>query len=310
MREYVLYGGKGGVGKTTCAAATGLASAAAGDDTLVVSTDPAHSLADAFDTSLGSDPTAVTDGLWALEVAHEAGTDQYQRVFEAVAAELRAAGVRLDDEEIEELFGMGALPGSDEMAALAAFVEYGGEDRFDRVLFDTAPTGHTLRLLDLPRMADKGLSTALSIREQVRRKTDAAKTMLFGPMATMGGRDEATDLADLRADLADVEATLTDPARTEFRVVMTPERLALRETERLVDRLRSFDVPITTLVVNRVVTDADPDCERCRAREERHADLLATARETFSDLEVVVVPDVVSDLQGPEALDPIRRRLD
>ena len=188
MTEFVLYGGKGGVGKTTVAAATGLRLAEDGHETLVVSTDPAHSLADAVETKISGEPTAVRESLWGVEVDPQTGVDRYRSLFEALAEELADAGLRMDEAEIADLFTSGVMPGSDELAALEGLATYLDADRWDRVVFDTAPTGHTLRLLDLPSVMDRGLATALDLRDQVRRKVDAARTMMFGPM----GRNAAT----------------------------------------------------------------------------------------------------------------------
>lgn len=310
MPELVCYGGKGGVGKTTCAAAAGLAYARDGRQTLVVSTDPAHSLADAVDADLGGEPTTVRPGLAAVETDPESGTRRYRRLFESVADELDDAGFDLDEAAIQELFAAGGLPGGDELAALSAIGRFATDERWDVVVLDTAPTGHTLRLLDLPETVGTGVRTALSLREQVRRKADAARTMVLGPYAAMGrGDEEPVDGTELAAEMSTVADVLQDEARTSFRVVTIPEVLAVRETERLVDRLSGFGVPVDTLVVNRVLTDVDEDCERCRRRRDRHQDVVDDLRERFSSLTVVTVPDIVADLRGPEALEPLADRL-
>jgi arsenite-transporting ATPase len=141
MAEIVLYGGKGGVGKTTMAAASGVDLAREGHATLVVSTDPAHSLADAVGTSVGGDPTPLRENLWAAEVDPQAGIDRYQSLFELLVSDLADAGLRLDEEEVASLFTSGVMPGSDELAALEGLATYLGADRWDRIVFDTAPTG-------------------------------------------------------------------------------------------------------------------------------------------------------------------------
>jgi len=182
VTQFVLYGGKGGVGKTTVAAATGLALADAGAETLVVSTDPAHSLGDAVSQPIGPEPVEIRDGLWGVEVDPQAGIDRYEAIFEALSEEFADAGIRLDEAQVAELFTSGVLPGSDELAALDGLADYVDSDRWDRVVFDTAPTGHTLRLLDLPEVMDRGMATALDLRDQVRRKVDTARTLVFGPM--------------------------------------------------------------------------------------------------------------------------------
>lgn len=307
MTEIVLYGGKGGVGKTTVAAASGLQAARNGEETLVVSTDPAHSLADAVGTSLGGDPTAIRENLWGVEVDPQAGVDRYQALVEALASEFADAGIRLDEEEITALFTAGVMPGSDELAALEGLTRYLDDGRWDRIVFDTAPTGHTLRLLDLPSVMDRGVATALDLRDQVRRKVDTARTMFFGPMAARRS-DDADEFADLRERMERAETVLRDPDRTAFRVVTIPETMAARETERLVEQLRGFDVPVTTLVVNKVITDPG-DCGRCRAKATLHEETIADLRNALPALDVRTVPDASGEVTGLASLERLGSHL-
>jgi len=303
VTQFVLYGGKGGVGKTTVAAATGLRLARDGHETLVVSTDPAHSLGDAVEQPIGSDPVGIRDGLWGVEVDPQAGIDRYEAIFEALSEEFADAGIRLDEAQVAELFSSGVLPGSDELAALDGLAEYVDSDRFDRVVFDTAPTGHTLRLLDLPDVMDRGMATALDLRDQVRRKVDTARTMMFGPMGRKQ-RDEADSFTQMRDRMERVGAVLRDPARTEFRVVTIPETMAVRESERLVAQLREFEVPVSTLVVNKLIEDPG-DCERCRGKQAVQEESLAALQESLPELELWTVPDESGEVTGLEALERV-----
>ena len=306
MTEFVLYGGKGGVGKTTVASATALQLARDGHETLVVSTDPAHSLSDALGADLGSEPVEVRERLWGVEIDPQAGIDRYRSLFEALADEFSDAGIRMDDEEVADLFTSGVLPGSDELAALEGFGRYLDDERFDRVVFDTAPTGHTLRLLDLPSVVDRGVGMALDLRDQVRRKVNTARTMVFGPMAAK--RDEATEFTEVRDRVERIGTVLRDPERTTFRVVTIPEMMAVRETERLVERLREFEIPVETLVVNKVIEDPG-DCERCRGKQAVHEEAIASLRKSLPDLEVWTIPDESGEVTGIEALEQVGTHL-
>jgi arsenite-transporting ATPase len=294
MEKLVCYGGKGGVGKTTCAAATAVALAERGERTLVASTDPAHSLADAFGVDGGPDRRRVDENLWMEEVDPAAGERAFRGIVEAIAVELRSAGVRLDDADVERLFAAGVVPGSDELAALELLAAQVDGDEFDRVVVDTAPTGHTLRLLDLPDVLRETVAAATTLRGQVRQLVDAARSTVFGPAYYVFGRrdDERDDPAELGERMDAVRALLRDPGRTDFRVVCAPEPMAVAETRRLVDRLRASEVPVDTLVVNRVLTDGSPDCGRCRARATAQEEQLRRIRELFADLRIVSVPDV------------------
>ena len=336
--DYVLYGGKGGVGKTTMAAATGLASAAGGVRTLVVSTDPAHSLSDTLDTDIPARPTRIREEipLWAAEIDPDAAMDE--GVFGAdgdplggmgeMGEELGPMGDMLggmggdgegnaDDEAgLGALMGMGgSMPGADEAAAMRQLLEYLDDPRFDRVIVDTAPTGHTLRLLQLPEIMDSMVGRLMSFRQRMSGMLDGLKGMF-------GGGDDAepsADLDELRERIERLRAVLRDPDQTDFRVVMIPEEMSVVESERLVDRLGEFGIPVQTLVVNRVmegvadITDAeiDPewivtpnldDCEFCQRRWQVQQDALQRATDLFRNRTVKRVPLLADEVRGEAAL--------
>lgn len=316
MTRYVLYGGKGGVGKTTCAAATAYSLAREGHETLVVSTDPAHSLSDSFDAPVSSEPTEVRDGLWAVEVDPEEAMEEYRDAFEDVPQKLASgigAGLGLDADEVSE--GMGGLfddamdaPGSNEAAAMYKFMEYMESDRWDYVVFDTAPTGHTLKLLQLPEVMDSMVGRLFRIRSQIKG--------VFGSVAGIFGEEEGEDesegdkLERLKERVESVREKLVDPEQTEFRVVLIPESMAVLETERLIERLSRFDIPVRTVVVNKVMEDVNEDCEFCQDRWKVQKKNLEDAEERFGDLEVVRLPLMREEVRGIDALERVGERLE
>ena len=292
-----MFGGKGGVGKTTCAAGYAVGLAGAGHETLVVSTDPAHSLGDVLDADVGSEPTPVAERLEAVEIDPASRAERYRTLAEALADDMRSVGVRVPEGDLDALFG-GAMPGADEIAALDLFGEY--LDGYERVVFDTAPTGHTLRLLDLPDTVGRAVETAANVRSQVRRAADTARSMVFGPAAFRGEDDADEGFVELRDRMERVGAAMRDPGRTGFRVVFRPEALVLAETERLVGRLREYEVPIADLVANGVLVDVNEDCTRCTRQRDRQRERLGAVRGRF-DLPVVEVPEL-DEPRGVEAL--------
>ncbi|MEA5389360.1 ArsA family ATPase [Haloarculaceae archaeon H-GB11] len=302
MTEFVLYGGKGGVGKTTCAAATALELANRGERTIVISTDPAHSLGDCFDVAVGEEPTEIEHGLWGVEPSAASGQETYRRIVTVLAREFRSAGLRLTDEDVEELFAAGMVPGSDELAALQLVGEYAAEGEWDRVVIDTAPTGHTLRLLALPDVLTESLSTVSKVRHEVRSLVASARSLVFGPAAYLGREERVAELERLDAQLSTVSEVLRDPERTDFRVVLVPERLAIAETERLVAELRRFRVPVDTLIVNRVLETVDPRCERCSRRKALQEERIAELRQAFPNLGVRRLPDLGNEVADRAAL--------
>jgi arsenite-transporting ATPase len=206
----------------------------------------------------------------------------------------------------------GSMPGADEAAAMRQLLEYLDDPRFERVVVDTAPTGHTLRLLELPEVLDSMVGRLLSLREQFSGMMEGLKGM-FG----VGEGDDGPSLDDLRDRIERLRAVLQDPERTDFRVVMVPEEMSVVESERLVDRLGEFGIPVGTVVVNRVmedpeaVADIDPewvvapnleDCEFCQRRWEVQQDALRRATDLFRDHEVKRVPLLADEVRGERAL--------
>jgi len=306
MDQFVCYGGKGGVGKTTLAASTGLAAARRGAETLVISTDPAHSLADAFGVEPKTDRQAVDENLWIEELSPEAGQAAYRGLIDSLAAELRSAGIRLDEESVERLFTAGVVPGSDELAAIEALAAHSGGSEFDRIIVDTAPTGHTLRLLELPSVLRETVAAADSLRGQLRRTVDTARSAVFGPAYLWGRRrDEDDEFAAMASRMEHVRDLLTDPERVDFRVVCLPESMAVDETARLVEQLIEAGIPTDTVVINRVLTDADPDCQRCQATEQAHREQIDRLEAQFPDRRLVQIPAVASDLTARDTVDRV-----
>ncbi len=316
---YVLYGGKGGVGKTTMAAATALDSAKRGTQTLVVSTDPAHSLSDTFETDIQPTPERINDEipLYAAEIDPDAALEESQAAF-AVEGGLGSMGGLGDlmggDGPMDALFG-GAMPGADEAAAMQLLLEYMDDDRFERVVIDTAPTGHTLRLLELPEIMDTMMGRIITFRERIGGMIDGVKGMFGGEEPT----DDADlqDLEVLRERIERLRAALRDPSRTDFRIVLVPEEMSVFESKRLRQQLDQFEIPVGTVVVNRVmeplaeITDdvtgefLEPnldDCAFCQRRWDVQQKALMEAQELFRGTEVRRVPLFAEEVRGERML--------
>ncbi|GAA0672931.1 ArsA family ATPase [Natronoarchaeum mannanilyticum] len=310
MPRHVFYGGKGGVGKTTCAAATALGYADRGAETLVVSTDPAHSLADSLEARVGAEPREIESGLWAAEVDPDERADKYRGAFEELFDDLSTLGLGLDDRDVDALLDAGLAPGGDEVAALDLLAEYESDDRFDRIVFDTAPTGHALRLLELPDVLSKGAETASGVRKRVKRMSDSVRsTFVPGYYYGRAGENGDEGFDDIAARMARASEVVRDPDRTEFRVVTIPETMAIHETRRLVERLGEIGVPVQSVVVNRVLEEIDEDCSRCRSRRERQRERVAEIRSRFESLDVRTLPELDGEARGRPALRELSDRL-
>lgn len=312
MTRYVLYGGKGGVGKTTCAAATALSYAEGGRPTLVVSTDPAHSLSDAFDVDIGPEPTRVLEdaALWAVEVDPGERIGRYRGQVSAALEELEDLGITLDDDDLDDVLEAGVAPGTDEAAAMDLFVDYMDDPRFDRIVFDTAPTGHTLRLLKLPDVMESAMGKLISVRSQVSTLAESVRGFLrTGDDEEADEEGPELDLAALQQRMERVGAALRDPERTEFRVVLVPETMALLESERLLSELDAYGIPVGRAVINKVLEDPSPNCARCQATHEGQRERIEAA-ESRLGRPVTVVPELRDEARGIDALRTVAGRLE
>jgi arsenite-transporting ATPase len=295
--RYRLVGGKGGVGKTTCAAAMALASAAAGRRTLVISTDPAPSLADALDVPLGRAPRAVpgTRGkLDALEVDAAAAVRAWIRPRAARLETIALRGTWLDRDDVAALLEL-SLPGIDELAALLEIARYGGSSRYDLVVVDTAPTGHTLRMLDMPET----LGGVASVFDHMQAKHRVMVDALRGSWHP----DEADRMIErLEADARELRALLTDRQRTEVAWVTLPEPMAVEETIDAVRALAAHGMAVKSLVVNRVTVASDPSCTWCRARRALETEAIAVLRSRLAGARVLMVQAIEREPVGARAL--------
>ena len=306
MVEFVLYGGKGGVGKTTLAAATGVQLARNGRRTLVVSTDPAHSVADAFDCEVGERPTSVPPerDLFALEIdPRERFQRRYGDTFDELLGDAQSFGMDVNREDVTEVTERGLIPGADEVAVVDLFAEYTDHDNWEAVVFDTAPTGHTLRLLELPDVMDTTVGKLLSVRSRIDSVTSTVGRLFGGSDETSGSYGDRAEA--LQSSMETVKRRLQNDDQTEFRVVTLPERMAVAETRRLLDRLGEVGVPVGDVLVNRLLAEPPADCPNCAPRYERQQNAVERATELL-DPTVRELP-LVADEQGLDRVETLSR---
>jgi arsenite-transporting ATPase len=311
VSQYVLYGGKGGVGKTTCAAATALSYARRGHSTLVVSTDPAHSLSDVFDAPVEPEPSRIREdvNLWAVEVDPSERIGQYRGQVSAALDELEDLGISLDEDDLDDVLEAGIAPGTDEAAAMDLFVDYMDDPRYDYIVFDTAPTGHTLRLLKLPDVMSSAMGKMITVRSQVSDLADSVRSFMGGGEENGEEPEVEVDLEELQARMERVGRALRDPERTEFRPVLIPETMAVLETERLLAELDAYDIPAGRIVMNKVIEDPTPGCDLCQSRAESQQERIREAREKFS-MPITLVPQLHGEVHGLEAVEAVADRLE
>ena len=290
----LLFTGKGGVGKTTTAAATAALAASRGRKTLVLSTDPAHSLADAFGVPLGAGPTEVDPGLFGMQVdTQQAFERSWRDIQEYLLAALARAGV--DTLQAEELT---VLPGAEEVLALLALRAQVASGDWDLVVVDCAPTGETLRLLALPDALRWYVEKVFPAH---RRALRAVRPLLSRAGGAAPPSDEVFAAVErLHADLSDVRALLTAPT-TSVRLVLTPEAVVVAEARRTLTSLALYGYRVDGLVANRVFpSDATDPWVRgwVVAQEEQ----LAAVRRDTAPLPVLLSPYRAGEPVGREAL--------
>ena len=297
MSRVLLFTGKGGVGKTTCAAATALACARRGQRTLVLSTDPAHSLADAVDRPLGPEPREIAPRLDAMEVDMYYSMRKYWgNMRELVRAVLRFQGA--DAVAAEEL---AALPGMGEGSALPWLDQFVRSGDYDVIVLDAAPTGETLTLLTLPQVTQWWLQKAFPLQKA------AIKTVGFAVRKTTGvpldrGYEE---LDALFGKLGDVQAVLQDPAVTSARLVMNPERMVIQEAKRAYTYLQLYGYAVDAAIVNRVIPESEAGGGVMAKYVEAQGAYLDEIEEAFAPLPVLRVPHLGQEVFGLELLEQI-----
>ncbi|MGH7457728.1 MAG: ArsA family ATPase [Longimicrobiaceae bacterium] len=303
-RPVLFFGGKGGVGKTTLAAAYAVLSADGGTKTLLVSTDPAHSTGDVLAHRLGAAPGEVLPNLHALEIDPEREADRYISGVKERIREAAPAGVR--EEAERQIDAARVTPGAAEAAVferVCELLELAGKE-YGRVIFDTAPTGHTLRLLSLPELMGAWVEALVSRRRQANAFHRAWRR-LGGAKSEEGAEpDPVLEALERRRErFRRAREVVTDAKRAAFVFVVVPERLPILETCKAVQLLKRYGVPVDKVIVNRVIP-AHADGAFVRRRRKREATYLAEIDRRFGPLARLRVPLLEEDVCGVE---PLRR---
>ncbi len=298
---FVFVGGKGGVGKTTVSAATALWMAKQGKKTLVISTDPAHSLADSLEKPIGHLPTPIMENLHAVEIDPEVAMEDYQVKMKEQAASNPGMGMDM----LQDQMDMASMsPGIDEAAAFDKFLQYMTTDEYDIVIFDTAPTGHTLRLLSFPEIMDSWVGKMIKIRKQVGSMAKAFKNI----MPFMGDEEEEDraleDMEVTKKKIREARAVMADPERTSFKMVVIPEEMSIYESERAMEALKKYNIYSDGVIVNQILPE-ETDCEFCQARRALQQKRLKQIHEKFQGQLVAELPLLKEEAKGVSTLEKV-----
>ncbi|MFC4450601.1 ArsA family ATPase [Halorussus aquaticus] len=313
MNKFVFFGGKGGVGKTTVSCAYGLKSARAGLKTLVVSTDPAHSTSDVFDQQFGDDPEAVEgyENLWAMELDPDEEVQRHmQEIKRTMSDQVSPSIVNEIDRQIELAH---RTPGAYEAALFDRFIDVMRDsEEYDRVVFDTSPTGGTLRLLSLPDFLEGWIDRLVKKRE---KSIDLYEKAAIGEREARKKTAEDPIIARLteRKEMFEFAGeTLRNDAT--FFLVLNPDELSIRETRRAIGDLSDYGLGVAGLVINKIAPEPESDeagtgAQYLRQRHATEHERISQIDDEFSEPVVARIRQRVEEVKG-DLLDDVSNELD
>ncbi len=292
----ILYTGKGGVGKTSMAAATAVSAAASGKRTIVVSTDAAHSLGDSFDLELKNEPSKIRENLWAQEISALFSAEKsWGKVREYLSALLISQNIK--DITSEELV---VFPGLEELFSLMEILNHCKEGGYDIVIVDCAPTGETLRMLSFPDVLRWWLEKIFPVqRTLVKIARPLSKPLLGVPLP---GDDTLDSIAELFQQIREMHELLTDQDVTSVRIVVNPEKMVIREAERSFMYLNLYGFNTDAVIVNRLLPSVDLGQYFEKWGELQHT-YLQYIKDQFSPIPIFTVPLFMEEVIGFSALE-------
>ena len=295
--KLILFGGKGGVGKTSCATATAVELSKT-NKTLLISTDPAHSVSDCLGQQIGNGIHVVegVENLYATEILAEQVYADFKKAHEQQLKDLFKTSTNLDPDDIDDILRL-SIPGIDEVMSLKTIIDLIEEERFEKYIVDMAPSGHALRLISSPGMLDQWIKVAAKMRWKYRFMiTSFSGSYKPDPTDTM--------LLNLKRTVKKIEGLFRDARRCEFIPVCIPESMSLLETGRLISSLYDSNLSVRQIIVNNVI-ESD-GCSFCQQRKRSQEKYLAEIGSTYPNLNRVVVPLFSGEVKGLERLNGMR----
>jgi len=293
--QFILFGGKGGSGKSTSAAAAALhlSKIKPGEKILVISIDPAHSLGDSFDIIIGNKITHIAGNIWGYEIDAQELLKKYKAENGAIIKKMAERGTFFDKEDIENFFVM-SMPGLDEVMAIIKIANILSSREYDAIILDTAPTGHTSAFLSLPEKMLKWVEVA----DMMMNKHRYISRRFRGKYV----KDECDEfLESQKNDVGKVKKLLTDSKTTEFVPVTIPEPMSIYEIERLVQLLENARIPVNSVIANRIIIE-DNKCNFCLARKKEQEKYIKEIEEKFASYNLLKMPLFPSEIRGIEDL--------
>lgn len=297
--RWVFVGGKGGVGKTTCSSSIAVQLSRVRRSVLIISTDPAHNLADAFAQPLSSSPTLVQgfNNLYAMEIDPAAAQNKWTSSFST------ASNSPLGEVQglVQELTA--SIPGIDEAMSFAELMKQVDTMEYEVIVFDTAPTGHTLRLLGIPATLEKALDKVMALKGRFSGLLGRMQDMMGGAAAGLGEEAILSKLEEAHRAVSKVNKQFMDAAATTFVCVCIPEFLSVYETERLVQELANFKIDVRNIIINQVLMpDKDSNCSKCKARSKMQRKYIDHVYALYDLFHVTVLPLLDEEVRGTDSL--------
>jgi arsenite-transporting ATPase len=298
-KQLILVGGKGGVGKTTCAAAIALRLAASGKKTLILSSDPTPSLSDIFEFTIGAQETPIPHcpNLSALEISSEIVLKKWKERFGREIYDVVSSFADLDYDFVLDY--VGGAPGIEEEYMLYFIMELVQEERYDLVVWDTAPAGHTLRLLHLPEIFLRHLEGATKFYLNLYSYFERAKETV----TLKKGKKSLMEIISGWQQLSnDIAAFIRDERLAEYIVVTIPEALGVKQTERIIQDFDAHGLPVHYLIINHCIEQAD--CDFHRARKEMQAHYIRLLTDEYGGrLRLILLPLFPFEIKGTERIE-------
>lgn len=295
--KLILFGGKGGVGKTSCVTATAIELSKT-FRTLLISTDPAHSVSDSLEQPIGFrlQPVKKVNNLTAIEISADEAFSAFKREHETELKKLFDTSTNLDEEDIEQLMNL-SIPGIDEVMSFKIIIDFIEEGKFDKYIVDTAPTGHTLRLISSPRLFDEWIKVVAKMRWKYRYML----TRFSGAYQ----QDEVDSfLLGLKKTVKRIENMLRDNTKCEFIPICIPESMAIMETSRLLSDLSKSEIFTRQIIINNVMELEE--CSFCKKRKTAQLKYINEITETFKYSNIVTVPMFPEEIKGLGALQHLK----
>jgi arsenite-transporting ATPase len=321
--QFLFFGGKGGVGKTTCAMSCAIWAAEHGRNTLIISTDPAHSLGDSLGINLKLGeltPIEEVKNLTALEIDPQKKITELKNIADMNPIKEMGMGGMMG-EMVQGMFeGMMGdneqenplnPPGIDETLAFGKVLEYiETNHEFDLIIFDTAPTGHTLRLLGLPETLSSWIGRILKLRLRLGKFFGKFKSLLGGENTQPD--DSLEVLERMNDSILRAREDLTDSKKNSFVIVMIPEEMAIAETGRLLNELIRYKIPNSFIIVNQCYEDESELCAFCKSRREMQKKNLQKITNIFKEKlgkEIIIAPLYKDEIRKIESLKEFGKHL-